>query len=87
MKAVSQRKSPSSRGRPRSEAVRQAVLQVAYEMLQASDFNSVTIEGVAARAGTTKTTIYRWWSNKAELLMDAFLEKPRSRPISLTRVL
>ncbi|NJO49449.1 MAG: TetR/AcrR family transcriptional regulator [Leptolyngbyaceae cyanobacterium RM2_2_4] len=52
---------------------------MAYEMLQASDFNSVTIEGVAARAGTTKTTIYRWWSNKAELLMDAFLEKTQEQ--------
>lgn len=77
-KIVNQQKS-SSRGRPRSEAVRQAVLQAAYEMLQASDFSAVTIEGVAARAGTTKTTIYRWWSSKAELIMDAFLEKTQAQ--------
>jgi AcrR family transcriptional regulator len=76
---MSEQKSTRPRGRQRNEAVRQAVLQAAYDMLQESDFGSVTIEGVATRAGTTKTTIYRWWSSKAELIIDAFLEKTQAK--------
>ncbi|NJR76136.1 MAG: helix-turn-helix transcriptional regulator [Scytonema sp. CRU_2_7] len=72
MKSTTEDKRVRPRGRQRSEAVRKAVLQAAYEMLQESDFASVTIEGVAARASTTKTTIYRWWSSKADLIIDAF---------------
>jgi AcrR family transcriptional regulator len=34
----------------------------------------VTIEGIAARAGVAKQTIYRWWSSKVDILMDAFIE-------------
>ncbi|NJO41512.1 MAG: TetR/AcrR family transcriptional regulator [Cyanobacteria bacterium CRU_2_1] len=71
--------STRTRGRQRSEAVRQAILKAAYEMLQESDFASVTIEGIAARAGTAKTTIYRWWSSKSAVLIDAFLEVTRSK--------
>jgi AcrR family transcriptional regulator len=76
---MSEQKSTRPRGRQRNEAVRQAVLQAAYDMLQESDFGSVTIEGIAARAGTTKTTIYRWWSSKADLMIDAFLEKTQAK--------
>jgi AcrR family transcriptional regulator len=76
---MSEQKTTQPRGRQRNEAVRQAVLQAAYDILQESDFGSVTIEGVAARAGTTKTTIYRWWSSKADLIIDAFLEKTQAK--------
>ncbi len=81
MKSTSKHLPSRSRGRQRSEAVRQAVLQAAYAMLQESDFNSVTIEGIAARAGTTKTTIYRWWPSKAAIIIDAFLETARSKTV------
>jgi AcrR family transcriptional regulator len=75
-------RSPSrSPGRQRSESVRQAVLQAAYALLQESDFNSVTIEGIAARARTTKTTIYRWWPSKAAVIIDAFLDRARSQTV------
>jgi AcrR family transcriptional regulator len=58
----------------RSEAAREAVLQAADDLLVESGFAGVTIEGIAARAGVGKQTIYRWWSSKTDILMDAFLE-------------
>lgn len=37
-------------------------------------FPQVTVEGIAARAGVGKATIYRWWPSKARLVIEAFLE-------------
>lgn len=58
----------------RSEAARRAVLEAADDLLAERGFAGVTIEGIASRAGVAKQTIYRWWSSKAEVLMDAFAE-------------
>lgn len=33
------------------------------------------MDAIAARAGASKATIYRWWSSKGALLLDAFLEQ------------
>ncbi len=64
----------SGRGRPRSPEVREKILKAAYEMLIEVGFMNLTIEGVAARSGVGKPTIYRRWKTKAALAMDAFLE-------------
>ncbi len=61
------------RGRPRSEELQQRILQATYELLNEVGFMALTIEGVAARAEVGKPTIYRRWSTKAKLVMDAFL--------------
>lgn len=61
------------RGRPRSEEIQQRILQATYELLNEVGFMALTIEGVAARAEVGKPTIYRRWSTKAKLVMDAFL--------------
>jgi AcrR family transcriptional regulator len=58
----------------RSEAARQAVLEAADNLLAEVGFAAVTIEGIAARAGVGKQTIYRWWPSKTDVLMDAFLD-------------
>jgi AcrR family transcriptional regulator len=50
------------------------VLQAADNLLVENGFAGVTIEGIAARAGVGKQTIYRWWSSKTDILLDAFLE-------------
>lgn len=63
------------RGRPRSEETDNKILRAAYEMLIEVGFMDLTIEGVAARARVGKPTIYRRWSSKAQLAMDAFLSK------------
>ena len=60
-------------GRPRSEKARKAVIQSTLALLKQVGFHELTIEAVAARAGVGKTTVYRWWSNKAELVVDCFV--------------
>jgi AcrR family transcriptional regulator len=66
---------PRSRppGRPRSERARRAILQAANELLESEGFASVTVEAIADRAGVSKATVYRWWPNKAAVVMDGFL--------------
>ena len=59
-------------GRPRSEETKQAILTAAYDLLLAQGFNTVTVEGIAERAGVSKATIYKWWPNKAAVVLDGF---------------
>jgi AcrR family transcriptional regulator len=59
-------------GRPRSDDTRQAILRAAFALLEESGIDRFTIEGVAARSGAAKTTIYRWWPSKGALAMDAY---------------
>lgn len=61
-------------GRPRSDATRRSILEAAYALLTERGPHSFTIEGVAARSGSAKTTIYRWWPSKGALAIDAFLD-------------
>jgi AcrR family transcriptional regulator len=60
-------------GRPRDDAARQAVLRATADLLEEVGFDKLSIEGIAARAGVAKTTIYRWWHNKGVLALEAFL--------------
>jgi AcrR family transcriptional regulator len=62
------------RGRPRSEETRTAILRAASELLDRDGFTAMSIEAIASRAGASKATIYRWWPNKATVVMDAVLE-------------
>ncbi len=51
-------------GRPRSEVARAAILTAASALLDEAGCAALTIEGIAARAGVGKRTIYRWWPTK-----------------------
>jgi AcrR family transcriptional regulator len=57
----------------RRETSRRAILTAAFELLQEVGYAKLSIEGIAARAGVGKQTIYRWWSSKGAVLFDAFL--------------
>jgi AcrR family transcriptional regulator len=59
-------------GRPRDESARQRILDAALELLQEESFAQVTVESIAARAGVGKATVYRWWPNKAAVMIEAF---------------
>lgn len=73
MKTPRQRSKARSPGRPRSDASRNAILKSAYQILREGGFAGFTVEGVAARAGAGKATIYRWWQTKGKLAIEAFL--------------
>jgi AcrR family transcriptional regulator len=59
------------RGRPRSDASRQAILQAALDLVAEVGYRAATVEGIAVRSGTGKQTIYRWWHGKAEVVLEA----------------
>ncbi len=65
-----------SAGRPRSEEAHQAILDATLELLAEVGFSALTVEGVATRAGVGKATIYRRWSSKLPLVVEAFRQLP-----------
>lgn len=65
---------PRRRGRPsaaQSARITDEILDVAADMFVELDFEGVTMEAVAARLGIPKTTIYKRYSDKADLLRAA----------------
>ncbi len=62
------------RGRPRDETVDAAILDATVDLLAESGYVGLSIEAVAARAGVAKTTVYRRWPGKDELVFDAINE-------------
>lgn len=64
-----------SAGRPRSEVSRVSILGTAYGFLQSKPIASISTVHIARKAGVSTATVYRWWSTKEALLLDAFLHK------------
>jgi AcrR family transcriptional regulator len=58
--------------RRRGAELEGAICQAAYDELTDVGFAAATIDSVAARAQASKASIYRRWSGKNELLIDAF---------------
>ena len=65
-------KQKRGRGRPRDEAARLRILRAALDLMDETAFAQVTTEAIAERAGTSKATLYRWWPNKAAVVIEAF---------------
>jgi AcrR family transcriptional regulator len=61
-----------STGCRRNAETSRAILQAAAAILQEKGYANFTIEEVARRSGASKSTIYRWWSNKMGLLFDSY---------------
>jgi AcrR family transcriptional regulator len=64
---------PRRRGRPRDAGAREAILDATLELLAERGFHSTTMDSIAERAGVGKNTIYRRWSAKDDLIIDALL--------------
>jgi AcrR family transcriptional regulator len=62
-----------SSGRPRSESSRGAILEAAYSFLETQPISAISLLHIARKAGVSTATVYRWWSTKEALLLDAFL--------------
>lgn len=60
------------RGRRRAEDVRKAALAAAAALLFADGVKSVTFDKVAARAGVSKMTLYKWWASPGSLALEAY---------------
>ncbi len=60
-----------SPGRPRSAEADRAILRATVDLLACEGYGGVTMEGVAARAGVGKATVYRRWHSKSALVVDA----------------
>lgn len=66
-------KKPS--GRPRCQVARKAILEATVRLLERMTLQNLAIECIAREAGVGKATIYRWWPNKAAIVIDAFFEE------------
>ena len=64
-------------GTRRSDRSRTAILAAAVELLDNIGYRKLSIEGIAARAGVGKQTIYRWWPSKGAVVFDAFMQLQR----------
>jgi AcrR family transcriptional regulator len=69
-----------SRGRPRSEKARKAILAAAMELLLDKGLHAMSMDDLAGRAGVSKATIYRWWPSKELLALDALATEWASTP-------
>ena len=68
-------------GRPRSAQAEQAIVEAVLDLLaEGHTVEALSVEAVAARAGVGKATIYRRWSGKEALLVDAVSRLKRPLP-------
>jgi len=71
-------------GRPRSAQAHQAILDAAVALFIEEGLEGMSVEAVAARAGTGKTTIYRRWPSKEDLVIDAIAQVLSTAPATDT---
>lgn len=71
---VSHIRASRSPGRVRSEASRVAILNATLKLLETQTLQQISIEAIAKTAGVGKATIYRWWSSKVSVVIDAFVQ-------------
>ena len=63
----------------RSERAYRAIVDAAKELLDEQGYAATSIDQIARRAGVGKQTIYRWWPNKAAVVLEAHAEQAAER--------
>src|SRR5258707_6865714 len=71
----SRNSNPRPRGRPRSDASKEAILRAASRLLKRREIASVSAQELARQAGVSTATLYRWWKSKEAVMLDAFLAR------------
>jgi AcrR family transcriptional regulator len=61
------------KGRPRDERIDEDITSAALDLLSTEGFDRFTVEAVAARAGVAKTTVYRRFPTRNDLIVGALL--------------
>jgi len=74
-------------GARRNPASQEAILDAAEAILRENGIAGFSIEAVARRARAGKPTIYRWWPNRAALLLDVYKRFKNQRPFPDTGTL
>jgi AcrR family transcriptional regulator len=74
-KANTAAKAPARKRRGPSPRVRADALEATLAELADGGFAALSLERVARRAGVHKTTLYRRWGTREELVLDAMLER------------
>ena len=65
------------RGRRPAAEVRAAVLAAAGRVLLRDGMRAVTFDRVATEAGSSKTTLYKWWPSPGALAAEAYFAQSR----------
>jgi AcrR family transcriptional regulator len=76
MKTAVVRRARPLRSAPRGAPVVRAVIHATFEELAEVGYGALTIDDVARRAGVNKTTVYRRWPTKEDLVTTALLALP-----------
>jgi AcrR family transcriptional regulator len=67
---------PGDRGRPgraRSDRIRDRVLAAAGELMLEGGLSAATMEAIAARAGVSKRTLYKYWPSRGAVALEGFM--------------
>ncbi|KQU72757.1 TetR family transcriptional regulator [Aminobacter sp. DSM 101952] len=75
--SIEQEGARKSIGARRSPESADAILEAAEAVLIENGYSGFSIEAVARRARAGKPTIYRWWPNKASLLLEVYQRQKR----------
>ncbi len=63
--------SSNTGGRPRDPVIEEAIIESTRMLLATKGYSSMTISDIVADAGVTRPTLYRRWSNKYDLVVEA----------------
>ncbi|MFF0293734.1 TetR/AcrR family transcriptional regulator [Kitasatospora sp. NPDC004614] len=72
---------PPTPSQPKGPRSRDQVLDATLALLSETGYARLTVEGVATTSGVHKSTLYRWWPDKAALVADALASRMDTGPL------